>query len=122
VYDSRTTTKEDAVMMAGKVKVISKSNASYKFDKLVQEDDQLYGMGKRISGKSKEEYNKNIVHSSSTMEYVKINLTEDLINEIHLYSKGKTSTLKILGFGAAGIIVVSALTVGVLLLVFMLGQ
>jgi len=122
VYDSRTTTKEDAVMMAGKVKVISKSNASYKFDKLVQEEDQLYGLGKRLTSQSKQEYNKNIVHSSSTTEYVKIHLTEDLINEIHLYSKGKSGALKILGFGAAGVVLVSVLTFGVILLVFMLGN
>jgi len=121
VYNSSTATKEDALLSGGKVKVISTSNSSYKFDKLVEEDDQLYGFGKRLTSQSKQEYNKNIVHKSSTTEYVKIHLTEDLINEIHLYSKGKSGALKILGYGAAGVIVVSVLAAGVLLLVFMLG-
>ena len=117
IYDSKSSTKEDALLFAGKVKVKSDSNANYKFDKLIVEKDSLYGIGKRLSAKSKLLYNKNIVNENPTDKYVKILLTDNLIDEIHLFSKGKTSALNILGFGAVGLYILAGLVVAFIFLV-----
>lgn len=116
VYDSKSATKEDALLYAGKVKVKSNSNSTYKFEKLIIEDNQLYGIGKRISNKSKVLYTNNIVNLNKNDKNVKILLTDDLVNEIHLYNKGKSSTLNIIGIGAGGIVILIVAAAGLLLL------
>ena len=103
IYDSKSTTKEDALLFSGKVKVKSVSNTSYKFEKLIMEDESLYGIGKKLKAQSKGEFNDNIVNKNPNDKYVKILLTDSLVNEIHLYNKGKTNALKIVGFGAIGL-------------------
>lgn len=118
IYDSKSTTKEDALLFSGKVKVKSVSNTSYKFEKLIMEDDSLYGIGKKLKAKSKNEFNENIVNKNPKDKYVKILLTDSLVHEIHLYNKGKTNALKIVGFGTvalyllAGLIALTLLVVG----------
>jgi hypothetical protein len=109
IYDSKSSTKEDALLFAGKVRVKSVANASYKFDKLIVEEDNLYGIGKRQSAKSKLLYNSNIVNKNPTDKYVKILLTDNLIDEIHLFNKGKTNALKVVGFGVVGVYILVAL-------------
>ena len=109
IYDSRSTTKEDALLFGGKVRVKSNTKSSYKFDKLIVEEDTLYGIGKRQSSKSKTVYNNNIVNKNPTDKNVKILLTDDLVNEIHLYNKGKTNALKIVGIGAIVLYIVLGL-------------
>ena len=109
IYDSKSSTKEDALLFSGKVKVKSVSNTSYIFDKLIMEEDNLYGIGKKLKAKSKTEYNNNIVNKNPTDTYVKILLTDSLVNEIHLFNKGKTNTLKAVGFGAIGLYVLTIL-------------
>ena len=106
IYDSKSSTKEDALLFGGKVKVKSVSNTSYKFEKLILENDTLYGVGKKLNSKSKIEYNKNIVNKNPSDKYVNIQLTDSLINEIHQFNKGKTNALKVVGFGAIGLYVV----------------
>jgi len=107
IYDSKSSTKEDALLFAGKVKVKSVSNTSYKFERLIIENDSLYGIGKRLNAKSKIEYNSKIVNKNPTDKYVKIQLTDSLVNEIHLFNKGKSNTLKIIGIGAIGLYVLA---------------
>jgi len=118
IYDSKSSTKEDAILFAGKVRVKSVSNTSYKFEKLIVEEDNLYGIGKRLSAKSKQSYNNNIVNKNPTDKHVKILLTDNLVNEIHLFNKGKTDALKAVGFGVVGLYILAALvTLGVALIV-----
>lgn len=121
IYDSKPSTKEDALLFAGKVKVKSVSNTSYKFDKLIMEVDSLYGIGKRMSAKSKLLYNNHIVNKNPTDKHVKILLTDDLVNEIHLFNKGKTDTLKAVGIGAVVIYILAALVASALALALLAG-
>ena len=115
IYNSRTSTKEDAILSENKVKVKSNTNASYRFEKIFEEENQLYGIAKRQSSKSKQVYNDNIVNENKLDKNVKILLTDDLINEIHLYSKGKTNGLRILGVGYVTALVVVGLAIVVVL-------
>ena len=68
------------------------------------------------SSKSKQEYLEKIVNQNPSDKNVKILLTEDLVNEIHLYNKGKSSALKIVGIGVITVYVIAGLA-AVLLLV-----
>lgn len=120
IYDSKSSTKEDALLFGGKVKVKSVSNTSYKFEKLILENDTLYGVGKKLNSKSKIEYNKNIINKNPNDKYVKIQLTDSLINEIHQFNKGKTNALKVVGFGAIGLYVL-ALLAGVAAIILLAG-
>lgn len=115
IYNSRTSTKEDAILSENRVRVKSTTNSSYKFEKLILEGDQLYGIGMKQSSKSKSAYNDNIVNVNKSDKNVKIRLTDDLVNEIHLYSKGKSTALKVFGIGATAVYVVAAAVVVVLL-------
>ncbi|WP_242084549.1 hypothetical protein [Aestuariivivens sediminis] len=110
IYDSKSTTKEDALLFSGKVKVKSVSNTSYKFEKLIMEGDSLYGIGKKVKAESKNEFNNNIVNQNPNDKYVKILLTDSLVNEIHLYNKGKTNALKVVGFGTVALYLLAVLT------------
>lgn len=120
IYDSKPTTKEDALLFGGKVRVKSDSNSNYKFEKLIVEDNQLYGIGKRVSKKSKLSYTNNIVNENKNDTNVKILLTDNLINEIHLYNKGKSSTLNVIGIGALGLLVLAMVT-GLALVILLSG-
>lgn len=115
IYDSRSTTKEDALLFAGRVKVKSVSNSNYKFEKLIEEGNQLYGIGKRVTSKSKQQYLEKIVNQNPLDKNVKILLTDDLVNEIHLYNKGKSSALKIVGIGVITLYIVAGLAAVILL-------
>ena len=78
----------------------------------------FYGIGKRLSGKSKIVFTKNIVNKNPSDKYVKILLTDNLVNEIHLFNKGKTNTLKAVGFGVVGLYVLAVLaTLGAILII-----
>ncbi len=116
IYNSRTSTKEDAILSENKVRVKSTTKASYNFEKLIEEDNQLYGIAKRQSNKSKQVYNDNIVNENKLDKNVKILLTDDLVNEIHLYSKGKSSAVGILGLGYILVLVIGVAAVGIILL------
>ena len=106
IYNSKTSTKEDAILSENKVKVKSTTNVSYRFEKLFEEETQLYGIAKRQSSKSKQVYNDNIVNENKLDKNVKILLTDDLVNEIHLYSKGKSNVVGILGIGYIGVLLI----------------
>jgi len=109
IYNSRTSTKEDAILSENRVKVKSTTNARYRFLKLIEEENQLYGIAKRQSSKSKQVYNDNIVNENKLDKNVKILLTDDLINEIHLYSKGKTTAVRALGIGYTAVLIIGGL-------------
>jgi len=115
IYDSKSSSKEEALLFSGKVKVKSISNTSYKFDRLIMENDSLFGIGKKLKAISKTEFNNNIVNKNPTDRYVKIMLTDSLTNEIHLFNKGKTNAVKTLGFSAVGLYVLAGLTALILL-------
>ena len=115
IYNSRTSTKEDAILSENKVKVKSTTNVSYRFKKLIEEDNQLYGIAKRQSSKSKQVYNDNIVNENKLDKNVKILLTDNLIDEIHLYSKGKTTAAGILGVGYITALVIVGVSIVVVL-------
>ena len=115
IYDAKTATKEDALLFAGRVKVKSVSNSNYKFEKLIEEGNQLYGIGKRVTSKSKQEYLEKIVNQNPLDKNVNILLTKDLVNEIHLYNKGKSSALKIVGIGVITVYVLAGLAAVMLL-------
>lgn len=116
IYDSKSSTKEDAIIFGGKVRVKSDTKSSYKFEKLIIEGDSLFGIGKRQLSKSKIVYNNNIVNKNATDKNVKILLTDDLVNEIHLYNKGKSNALKIIGIGAIALYVLLGFAALLLLL------
>jgi len=118
IYNSRVSTKEDAILSENKVKVKSTTKSSYRFEKLIEEENQLYGIAKRQSSKSKQVYNDNIVNENKLDKNVKILLTDDMVDEIHLYSKGKTTALGALGFGYVIVLIVGTATIGLILLSF----
>lgn len=80
----------------------------------------MYGIGKRVSKKSKLSYTNNIVNENKNDTNVKILLTDNLINEIHLYNKGKSSTLNVIGIGALGLLVLAMVT-GLALVILLSG-
>lgn len=120
IYDSKSTTKEDALLFGGKVQVKSVSNSSYNFEKLIKENDTLYGVGKKVSAKSKTEYNNNIVNKNPNDKYVKILLTDNLVNEIHLFNKGKTNAIKAVGFGVLGLYAIAVIVAAVVFAIIVL--
>ncbi len=115
IYDSKPSSVEESVLYGGKVRVKSSSNVAYKFDKLIMEENNLYGIGKKNKNKSKAEFNKNIINENADDNYVKILLTEELANEIHLHNKGKSTAVLGLGIGLGVLYIATGLAVLILI-------
>ena len=90
VYDKDDVSEPKAVASARKVKVIALDGKTYKFKKLLIEDEQLIGLAKPNSKEAKYLPSEKFVDSTGhTMEKVSIN--RETIKEINLYDKKKST-------------------------------
>jgi len=107
VYDKDDVSEPKAVASARKVKVIALDGKTYKFKKLLIEDEQLIGLAKPNSKEAKYLPSEKFVDSTGhTMEKVSIN--RETIKEINLYDKKKSTSKTIW--------LVAGITLGVVLL------
>ena len=111
-YQSKSSTVEDAILSQKQVKVKTADNKSYIFESVQMEGDQLIGVAKRKS-KTAKELVSQIITENPDSKFVKIQLPDNFVNEIHLGN----NTGKILGWGAGG--VVGVIAGGFLLLVLL---
>ena len=104
VYEGKTVTVDEALQFPGRVKIKTINNDTYKFENLKKEEGQLYGIAKKKSKTSKDLLDK-IINENSNNKYVKILLTEELVQEIHLQNKTISTILTVIGIGVVSIIV-----------------
>ena len=90
VYDTDAVTELEAVASAKKAMVISSDGNTYKFEKLIFDEEQLVGLSKPKSKAAKYLPSEKFVDSTGhTMEKVSIN--KETIKEINLYDKKKST-------------------------------
>ena len=112
VYDTGYTSETDAVASARKVKVIALDGKTYKFKKLLIEDEQLIGLSKPNSKEAKALPSKEFVDSEGH-KLEKVSINRETIKEINLYDKKKSTSRTIwLAAGLTlGIVLIAAATV-----------
>ena len=114
-YQNKTVTLEDAVLVNQKVKVKTFNNDTYEFESLQKESGKLIGIATRKSDAAKK-LKDLIIMDNPSNKFVKIDLSDNLVKEIHLQRKGKA--LRIIGGTGLGILA----GIGALLLYFILAQ
>lgn len=115
IYRAKEATIDEATTFPGKVKIKTTSNESYKFERLIKEDMKIYGVAKKNSKPAKKLMD-NIALNSADSKYVKINLSDNFIEEIHL--KNKTLST---GLGVLGVLYLVALAASALAILLVLG-
>jgi hypothetical protein len=118
VYDKDAVPELEAVASAKKVKVITTNGKTYKFNKLVIDEDNLVGLTKPKSKEAKYLPSETFVDAEGrTME--KVSIDRETIKEINVFDKKKSKnktiwlvaglTVGIILFGAAtGFVILSA--------------
>lgn len=86
VYQSKTASIDEAVQFKHKIKLVINSDETYEFKELQKENDNIYGIARKNSDTAKH-LNKQIVEEIENQKYVKILLTKDQLNKIHLQNK-----------------------------------
>ena len=114
-YQNKTVTVEDAVLVNQKVKVKTFNNDTYEFESLQKENGKLIGIATRKSDAAKK-LKDFIIMDNPSNKFVKIDLSDNLVKEIHLKRKGKA--LRIIGGTGLGILA----GLGALLLYFILAS
>ena len=114
-YQNKTVTVEDAVLVNQKVKIKTFNNDTYEFESLQKENDKLIGIATRKSDTA-EKLKDFIIMDNPSSKFVKIQLADNLVKEIHLKRKGKA--LRIIGGTGLGILA----GIGALVLYFILAQ
>ena len=92
IYRKKTATTDEAIEFHRGVKVVTSNDKTYKFKKLIKEDEQLFGLTKKNSKIAKELSHLISEDEPQKKGYVKINLSDDFIKEIHLLNRGVTAT------------------------------
>jgi hypothetical protein len=108
VYNSATTSVDEAIMSNDKVKVDAPEANSYKFLKIIRMDNEIYGVAKKKSYTSKK-LQAQIVDTSYEGKYNLIKLTRDDLESVHLKNKGASLALTI----GIPVILVGALVIAV---------
>jgi hypothetical protein len=114
IYRAKEATVDEATTFPGKVKIKTTSNENFKFDRLQKEDGKLYGIVKRTS-KTAKEMKDRVVPESSANKFVKINLPDNFIEEIHLKNRTLSTVLGITG----GLYIVVLLATGLAIYVIL---
>jgi len=115
VYQSKNVSIDDAVIVPQKVKVKSNTNETYTFERLLKENDQVYGIVKRNSKTGKKLRNLSI-DTNAKSKYIKVPLTNDMVQEIHIQNKS-LSTAGNIGMGLIGSILAG---LGIIIMLFTL--
>jgi hypothetical protein len=115
IYRVKEATIDEATTFPGKVKIITTSNESYKFERLIKEDGKLYGIAKKNSKPVKKLIEK-VLPDSADDKFVKINITDNFIDKIHL--KNKTLST---GLGIIGVLYIVAIVASGLALLLVIG-
>ena len=111
IYRKKTATTDEALDFQKRVKVVTSTNKTYKFKKLIKEDGQFFGLTKRNS-KIAKELSDLVSQYSYKKGYVKISLSDDFIKEIHLLNKPATVNVTAVTINAAVISFWAALLIG----------
>ena len=89
IYRAQTASVDEALQFNQKIKLVINSDDTYKFEKLLKENEHIYGISQKDSRTAKY-LHKQIVEENENQKYVKILLTKDQLNKIHLLNKGLT--------------------------------
>ena len=89
VYDTDTVPELEAVASAKKVKVITVDGKTYKFEKLVIDEEQLVGLSKPQSKAAKYLPSEKFVDSNGHTKE-KVSIDRETIKEIKVYDKKKS--------------------------------
>jgi len=111
VYDTDAVPELEAVASAKKVMVITTDGTTYKFEKLVIDEEQLVGLSKPKSKEAKNLPSEKFVDSEGhTME--KVSIDRDTIKEINEYDKKKSTkkTIWLVVGLTLGIVIIGAAT------------
>lgn len=95
VYRTKPVTVETAAEKAGRVKIKTSDNATYKFRRLEQDGSGAIGIAGKNS-RAVRNLEHLIVEENYTGNFVKINLPENLIKEVRLKKQGLSTSLTIL--------------------------
>lgn len=105
VYYSETSSMDEALSASHKVQIKTPEKDIYKFKKIIQEEDQVYGITKRNSFTAKD-LNSQIIWKKSDEKEVSILLTDEQTSYIHLKNKSASTLVTV---------AVSAVSVGALI-------
>jgi len=86
VYNSKTATVDEVILSGKSVKVKCHNDDIYKFEKLIREDGEIYGIA-REKGKTARKMSGQIIDGYLDDKQVKILLSENTIKECHLHNK-----------------------------------
>lgn len=89
IYDTDSVPELEAVESAKKVKVITVDGNTYKFEKLVIDEEQLVGLSKPQSQAAKALPSEKFVDSDGHSK-VKVSIDRETIKEINVYDKKKS--------------------------------
>jgi hypothetical protein len=87
VYNGKTATVDEIILSGESVKVKCHNGDIYKFEKLVREDGEIYGIA-YDKGRTARKMSEQIVDRNLDDKLVKIVLSENTIKECHLQNKG----------------------------------
>ena len=94
VYHSKLASVDEAIQSVNKVKVITASNDTYRFEKLQKENDQIYGVVKKGTETAIKLYEQGIMKDNIS-EYVTVLLEDGTIKQIYLKNKTLSTVLTI---------------------------
>ncbi len=109
VYDADAVPESKAVASARKVEVIALDGKTYKFKKLLIEDEQLIGLSKPNSKEAKYLPSEKFVDSAGH-KLEKVSINRETIKEINLYDKKKSTskTIWLVAGITLGIVIIAA--------------
>ena len=94
VYHKTNVTVDEAIASSNRIKAKTFVDVTYKFDDLLREDGQLYGIANSYSCTAKK-LSLQIVEENSAEKNVKIFLTENTIEEYYLQNKTLSTILTV---------------------------
>ncbi len=86
VYNTKTATVDEVILSGESVKVKCHNGDIYKFEKLLREDGEIYGIA-CDKGRTAKKMSEQIVDGYLDDKQVKIVLSENSIQECHLHNK-----------------------------------
>ena len=94
VYHSKVSTVDDAIASKTKVKAVTFDDVTYKFDDLIREEGELYGIAIRKSRTTRKLENL-IVNENTGDKFIKISVPENTIRGYYLKNKTVSTILTI---------------------------
>ena len=107
VYQKTASSVNEAIASTKKVKAKTIVGVEYKFDDIVRENDQLYGIAKRYS-KTAEMLSQQITDNNLDKEMVKILILENTIKGYYLVDKKKSTVMTLFFPGILLLVIIIA--------------